>query len=351
MTGAGAAEIIPSVSPLAVSAVIPTYNRAHLLPRSIGSALAALGPGDEVIVVDDGSTDGTDELVESYGDPVRLVRGEHRGAGAARNLGYAAAAGPLVAFLDSDDEWFPDKIELQRALFGAWPELAYCCSDFSIQLNSGGERHRWLALWMDRARRLDKVFGPGKPYSSFAGLPPGREDFPVYSGDLYLTMMRRGFIAAFTLMVRKEAAPALHFAEDFATAEEWPAFGALTGCGPGAILDTETARQNGHDGPRLTEAGLDTWADCWLEGLERVWGSDPEFLAAHGKEYRDVVAEVKLVRTYAEAKAREPGAMRRLARQSLADPGAAFGVGLRFGTKYRRMVSEELKVRLLRRGD
>src|ERR1700761_203811 len=143
-----------AVSPLTVSAVIPTYNRAHLLPRSIGSALAALGPGDEVIVVDDGSTDGTDELVKSYGDPVRLVRGAHRGAGAARNLGYAAAAGPLVAFLDSDDEWFPDKIELQRSLFESWPELVYCCSDFSIQLSSGGERHRWLALWMDRARPL-----------------------------------------------------------------------------------------------------------------------------------------------------------------------------------------------------
>lgn len=336
------------MSPLAVSAVIPTYNRAHLLPRSIGSALAALGPGDEVIVVDDGSTDGTDELVASYGDPVRLVRGEHGGAGAARNLGYAAAAGPLVAFLDSDDEWFPDKIELQRALFEAWPELVYCCSDFSIQLNSGGERHRWLSLWMDRALRLDRVFGPGRPYSSLAALPPGREDFPVYSGDLYRAMMRRAFIAAFTLMLRKEAAPDLHFATDLATAEEWPAFGALTARGPGAILDTETARQNGHEGPRLTEAGLDTWADCWLEGLERVWGSDPHFLAAHGDEYRAVVAEIELMRTLADAKARSPGAARRLARRCLADPGAAIAVGMRFGTRYRRMATEELKVRLLR---
>jgi hypothetical protein len=342
-------HILAPVSTLQVSAVIPTYNRAHLLPRSIGSALAALGPGDEVVVVDDGSTDGTEELVASYGDQVRLVRGEHRGAGAARNLGYAATKGPLVAFLDSDDEWFPGKIELQRALFEASPELVYCCSDFAIQLGSGGERHRWLARWINRARPLDKVFGAGRPYSSLATLPAGREDFPVYSGDFYLTMLHYAFVATFTAMVRKEAAPGLHFAEDLTTAEDWPAFGALTGYGPGAILDTETARQNGHDGPRLTDTDLEIWADCWLEGLDRVWGSDPEFLAGHSEDYRQVVDETRLLRTLGGAKAGRPGAARRLTRQSLADPGAALRVATRFGNRYRWMIAEELKIRVLNR--
>jgi hypothetical protein len=348
--GRSSAHIILPVSPLPVSAVIPAYNRAHLLPRSIGSALTALGPGDEVVVVDDGSTDGTEELVESYGDPVRLVCSDNGGAGPARNLGYAAASGPLVAFLDSDDEWLPDKIELQRALLESRSDLVYCCSDFAIQLGSGGERHRWLAVWLDRARPLDKVFGPGRPYSSFAALPPGRADFPVYSGDLYLDQMRHPFIATFTAMVRKEAAPELHFAEDFATAEDWPAFGALSGYGPGAILATETARQNGHDGPRLTDTALEVWADCWLEGLKRVWGSDPEFLAGHSEDYRQVVDEIRLLRTLGDAKAGRPGAARRLARQSLGDPRAAVGVGMRYGTRYRWMIADELKVRLLRRG-
>src|ERR1700761_2592332 len=291
---------------LAVSTVIPTYNRGHLLPRAIGSALAALGPGDEVVVVDDGSTDGTEDLVQSYGVPVRLVRGEHRGAGAARNLGYAAATGPLVAFLDSDDEWFADKIELQRALFEAMPDLAYSCSDFAIQLKNGEEWNHWLAQWMSRARSLDQVFGPGRPYSTIAALPAGREDFPVYTGDFYLAQLLHNFIATFTVMVRKEAAPELHFAEDFATAEDWLAFAGLSGCGPGAILDLETARQNGHDGPRLTDTALDVWADCWLEGLKRVWGSDPEFLAAHDADYRRVVDETRLLRTLGGAKAGRP---------------------------------------------
>ena len=76
---------------LAVSAVIPTYNRAHLVPRAIRSALAALAPGDEVIVVDDGSTDDTATVVTGFGAPVRLLPVPHGGAGAARNAGLAAA--------------------------------------------------------------------------------------------------------------------------------------------------------------------------------------------------------------------------------------------------------------------
>jgi glycosyltransferase involved in cell wall biosynthesis len=337
------------MSLLQVSVVIPTYNRAHLLPRSIGSALDALSPGDEVIVVDDGSTDSTAELVESYGDPVRLLRADHGGAGAARNLGYTEAHGPLVAFLDSDDEWFPGKIALQRALFESWPDLVYCCSDFSIQLNRGGERHNWLSLWMDRAISLKKAFGPGTPYSSFAALPPGRDDFSVYSGDFYLAMMRRSFIAAFTLMVRKAAAPDLRFATDFVTAEEWPAFGALTGLGPGAILDLETARQNGHDGPRLTEAALTSWADCFLIGLKQVWGADPEFLAQHGDEYRRVLTEIQLLRALGEVKAGEPRARQRFVRAALADPRSAVGLAARYGSRSGRIAKEELKVRLLHR--
>src|SRR4051794_36978901 len=98
----------------AVSAVIPTYNRARLVTRAIHSALAALSPGDEIIVVDDGSSDDTVAAVEAFAPPVRLLPLEHKGAGPARNVGFAAARGPLVAFLDSDDEWFPDKIALQR---------------------------------------------------------------------------------------------------------------------------------------------------------------------------------------------------------------------------------------------
>src|SRR4051812_26283844 len=90
---------------LRVSIVIPTYNRAALVGRAIESALRAASPGDEILVVDDGSTDGTEAALASFRDRIRFITAPHRGAGATRNRGIAEAGGDLIAFLDSDDEW------------------------------------------------------------------------------------------------------------------------------------------------------------------------------------------------------------------------------------------------------
>ena len=118
----------PTVMPT-VSVVIPTYNRADLLPRAIDSVLDQTHDDLELVVVDDGSTDNTEAVVESYDDPrVRYVAHEtNRGANVARNTGIEAADGEYVAFLDSDDEWRPRKLELQldRVTDGTWVG-AYC---------------------------------------------------------------------------------------------------------------------------------------------------------------------------------------------------------------------------------
>jgi glycosyltransferase involved in cell wall biosynthesis len=288
---------------LAVSAVIPTYNRAHLVPRAIRSALAALSPGDEVVVVDDGSTDGTAAVVESFGPPVQLLCLPHGGAGAARNAGLAAARRPLVAFLDSDDEWLPDKVDLQRAFLERRPDVLYTFSDFGVRLENGTEHRRYLPRWLSTPRPLSNLFGPGVPYSSVASIPAGREDFAVYIGSMYLEEMRNNIVPAFTLMVRKaEAGDALRFADDLPTCEEWPAFGRLARRGHGALFDTETAWQYGHSGPRLTQLPSHVWAGAWLSTLERVWGSDPEFLVEHGNDFRRAVCEAHLMRASAFAR-------------------------------------------------
>lgn len=95
-----------------VSAVIPTYNRRKYIRRSIDSVLAQTVPVDEIVVVDDGSTDGTAEAVEEwYGSRVRVVRQANSGVSGARRRGIQEAQGEWVAFLDSDDEWTPDRNE------------------------------------------------------------------------------------------------------------------------------------------------------------------------------------------------------------------------------------------------
>jgi glycosyltransferase involved in cell wall biosynthesis len=90
-----------------ISAVIPTYNRCDIVGRAIKSALAQEYPPFEVIVVDDGSTDGTRKVIESYGERVRCVYQANGGVSAARNRGVQEARSEWIAFLDSDDYWVP----------------------------------------------------------------------------------------------------------------------------------------------------------------------------------------------------------------------------------------------------
>jgi len=102
-----------------VSVIMPTYNRADLIGRSVRSVLEQSYGDFELIVVDDGSTDSTPDVVAGFSDErIRYVRcQENRGAAAARNTGVRAARGAYIAFQDSDDEWLPQKLERQMGTF------------------------------------------------------------------------------------------------------------------------------------------------------------------------------------------------------------------------------------------
>jgi glycosyltransferase involved in cell wall biosynthesis len=106
-----------------VSVVIPTYNSAALVEEAVRSALAQTMPPAEVIVVDDGSTDDTADRLADFGPPVRVIRQANGGVSSARNRALAAATGDLIAFLDADDVWHPDKLRRQLEVLAARPEL------------------------------------------------------------------------------------------------------------------------------------------------------------------------------------------------------------------------------------
>ena len=102
-----------SVPSMRVGVVIPTYNRAADLQRALKSVLSQTFPVTEIIVVDDGSTDNTEEVVAGFGRNVRYIRQANAGPSAARNNGIRATTAEWIAFLDSDDWWMPEKIQLQ----------------------------------------------------------------------------------------------------------------------------------------------------------------------------------------------------------------------------------------------
>ncbi len=159
-----------------VSVIIPTYNRGQFIERAVQSVLAQTYTDFEIVVVDDGSTDDTVQLVlelQKADGRIRYLRHEtNRGAQAARNTGIRAAEGHYIAFLDSDDEWLPHKLEQQMALFGR------------------------------RGQNIGVVYA-GYLQEYHNGLPP-REHRPVHRGYIYKDALREWIADTSTIVTRKE---------------------------------------------------------------------------------------------------------------------------------------------------
>jgi len=109
-----------------VTVIIPTFNRAWSIQRAIDSVLAQDYKNFELIIVDDGSTDATADILSSYGSAIQKIRKQNQGVSAARNRGIAAASGDLIAFLDSDDYWMPKKLSTQVDFFSSHPDALIC---------------------------------------------------------------------------------------------------------------------------------------------------------------------------------------------------------------------------------
>jgi len=132
-----------------VSVIIPTYNRAHTLGRAIDSVLRQTHPADEIIIVDDGSTDKTAALLENYTGLIHLEQ-TNAGVSIARNTGIAQASSSWIAFLDSDDEWMPSKLQHQLATIAEQPQTRICHTD---------------EIWIRNGRRVN----PAKKHTKAGG--------------------------------------------------------------------------------------------------------------------------------------------------------------------------------------
>lgn len=284
---------------LLISTIIPTYNHADFVCRAVSSVLAESCPDDEVIVVDDGSTDNTEETLRVFGDSIRYFRIPNSGVSAARNYGISKAKHDLIAFLDSDDAWIPGKLEMQRSLMEARPDVLFCCSDFVVKDSDGKTHHRYLKNWHNDPRGWDQILGPAIPLSSIVSLCGPFENVNIHFGDLYPSLMLGSYVCAQSLVVRrKEAAEALHFPEDLSLCEVWECAAQLSRKGLAAFMDCETMCQYEHSGERLSHWDSLRYATNRITILTRVWGRDPTYLEKYGKLYRRTLLEQQLQRSH-----------------------------------------------------
>ncbi len=173
-----------------VSVIIPTFNRRAMLLEAIDSVLTQSIRAFELIVIDDGSTDGTAEHLTRLDKTIRIERIEHSGPAAGRNRGVALARAPLIAFLDSDDLWSPTKLERQITFMRANPRCAIS------QTNE---------IWIRNGRRVN----PGLRHRKRAG-------------DIFIDSLRTCLISMSATMMRTDLFRSLRgFDEIMAAAEDY----------------------------------------------------------------------------------------------------------------------------------
>jgi len=136
-----------------VSVVVPAYNVAWCVSRAVDSVLAQTLGNFELIVVNDGSTDDTRKVLSAYGDSIRVIDQANRGMSAARNAAIGSSRGRLVAFLDADDYWLPEKLARQADFLQRRPEIGFCSTAARV-VNPKGEL---LTVWRCPQRSVDML--------------------------------------------------------------------------------------------------------------------------------------------------------------------------------------------------
>jgi glycosyltransferase involved in cell wall biosynthesis len=232
----------PSKIPVRVSVIIPTYNRAWCLKEAVDSVMAQSYRDVEVILVDDGSTDGTAAMVAAWDVPLRFLSQQNRGVSAARNLGLRSARGNLVAFLDSDDLWLPDKLARQVAFFDAHPEALICQT---------GE------TWIRRGVRVNPRHRHRKP-----------------SGRIFEASLALCLVSPSAVMMRRGLLEEVGgFDESLPACEDYDLWLRVSARYPVHLIETPlVVKRGGHADQLSRQHSLDRYR---IQSLDKILGSQP----------------------------------------------------------------------------
>jgi glycosyltransferase involved in cell wall biosynthesis len=322
-----------------VSVIIPVYNRAHLVARTIESVLSQSHAACHVILVDDGSTDGTHEVVSArFPDPrVRVLRQENRGVSAARNAGLAAATGDYIAFLDSDDVWRPWKLAVQIACLDRLRDegVGMLWSDMDLVDERGN-------VTVANANRSSygaySLFTMQEMFQASASLedlvPHVATHAPgvsVHWGDVYRCIALGNLCPTPSVILTRERAERIGgFDETMRTGEDHGYHLRACSIGPAAFLDAATfSYRKGADDQLTAPAHQLLIAENALKTIEDVLAYDGERLALPA-----VLVERKLAAVHTQIGSLKVdvgdhvGARRHLARALYKDPRRARAWGM-----------------------
>lgn len=279
-----------------VSVAIPAYNAAATIGETIDSLLAQTHGRLEIVVVDDGSTDGTWAVLERYGEAIRPIRQPNSGIGVARNTGVRAARGEFIALLDADDICEPERIEIELRCLLDRPDVLLCSSDFSAFDDNGEISASYCGTYYSRCS--EKFGGVRARYPDHGTMPataeaaPGGDAIPVYSGSVYEDLVGGNFVHPPTVMFRKEAlARAGEFDPDIRIVCEWEWFVRVARCGSIAFIDRPLLRYRRSPGQISSDPRTAVDAFAVARG---IYDADPTLTARDPARVRQHLGRLSL---------------------------------------------------------
>lgn len=217
-----------------VSIVIPAFNAADYLPASIESALGQDYPNLEVLLINDGSTDNTRQVIEPYLDKISYFHQQNGGLASARNCGHQKAKGEYIAWLDADDIAAANRISIQIQVFNLNPSVVLVSSEFSAFSEQGGSYSTFSHQYYDMLER----YGLTHIYNQRIEQSYDHQSYSVYSGTVLNEIVFGNFIHPPTVMIKTSTlVTAGDLDISLPTSEDWHYFTKLARCGQFAFVD------------------------------------------------------------------------------------------------------------------
>lgn len=274
---------------MSVSVIIPTYNRAELVQKTIDSALSQSYTDREIIVIDDGSTDDTEQQLQRYGEEIAYIRQDNRGLNAARNRALEVATGEYIALLDSDDLWLDFKLQLETEILDEYQDAGFVFSDFFILKPDGQRKPHGLHTWYAEPPNWREMYSSSVAFSAkfdYTSTALGNPAVDLYFGDIYhASIFAPRVLPSASLFRRSMVEGFLRFNEHDSTCGDWEFFANLSNRHGAIFIDLETALNRSHeDAVRLTRVDPKIQLSRRIAMVDRVWSANHGYYSEHRKE-------------------------------------------------------------------